>query len=694
MPNPDQERMDALSEAILRLLRRQEQIDQRLARVETALNLQPVVPQGPPDSSPAPPQDPVSASTEPSAPVLPPRLPESLPRQPGLETNIGLTLVNRIGVVTLVLGIAFFFKWAVDSQWIGPAGRVILGLIAGLAAIAVADLLWRKGQQIFAQGCTAIGLGILYLSAYAAFAYYALIPQSPTFAFMVATTTLAVALALRYASIAMAILGLVGGYLTPIFLSTGEDRPWFLFSYLLMLNLGALVLARLRRWRPLEVLSFAATLVIYGAWLDQHFQPQKQFVATFFALIYYALFSEALVQFLFLVAQVLATAAISQIWPSSPGIYLFLTLALAFGGLVVADLRRVRTAAGVSFAAFWAVYGLRGLNVYSARPVGLLFLGITCAFVLFFAWIPWRFIYRREAARPEDLTILALNGAAYFGASYALLDTDYHVWMGLFAVAIAAVYLALAAALWRRRSAAHSDQPILLSLGVTLTLLTLAAPIQFTAYRITMAWSFEFLALSWIALRARSSLLGSGAILVSALVWVRLLTIDSWIYGDAHSNPLLINARFLTFFIAAVCSWLAAYWSKPNPAALIEYAAGHVIMLWGLTLEDIGWAARTSTAQNLLSVETVSISILFAIYAVILVSAGVATRTAINRLAGLGLMGFVVFKLYLFDVWQLGRVYRISAFVALGALLLATSFLYSHFRALIESWWKNDQAPS
>jgi uncharacterized membrane protein len=76
---------------------------------------------------------------------------------------------------------------------------------------------------------------------------------------------------------------------------------------------------------------------------------------------------------------------------------------------------------------------------------------------------------------------------------------------------------------------------------------------------------------------------------------------------------------------------------------------------------------------------------------VILVSAGVATRTAINRITGLGLMGFVVVKLYLFDVWQLGRVYRISAFVALGVLLLATSFLYSHFRGLIESWWKKDQ---
>src|SRR5579864_2397101 len=429
--------MDALSEAILRLLRRQEQLERRLARMEAALNLPPLVPEASlnpamPPAQDTPPVEPPPAlvSMQPPQPVTPP---------PALETNIGLTLVNRIGVVTLVLGIAFFFKWAVDNQWIGPAGRVILGMVAGLATLGVADILWRKGQRIFAQGSTAVGLGILYLALYAAFGYYQLIPQSLAFTLMVTTTTLAVALALRYESVAMAVLGLVGGYLTPILLSSGEDHPWFLFGYVLLLNVAAMVLARMRDWRSLEILSLVATAVIYGAWFAQQFKPEKQFVATFFGLVYYALFSEALLQPLFLTAQILAPMAISQIWRDSPGIYLFLSLTLAFGGLVVADLRRVRIAAGVSFAAFWAFYGLWVASVHSPRPIAPLFLGTSCAFLLFLAWIPWRLLYRREAVRAEDLSILALNGAAYFGASYALLNADYHAWMGLFAVAIASV---------------------------------------------------------------------------------------------------------------------------------------------------------------------------------------------------------------------------------------------------------------
>ena len=673
--------MDALSEAILRLLRRQERIEKQLARVEAALNLEPIVPENAPPSAP----EPLLTPEPPPTPAPPP------PQPRRLETNIGLTLVNRIGVVTLVLGIAFFFKWAVDSQWIGPAGRVILGLIAGLAAIGAADLLWRRGQRIFAQGVTAVGLGILYVAVYAASEYYQLIQQDLAFGCMVATTLLAVALALRYESTAMAVLGLVGGYLTPIILNTGQDRPWFLFSYVLLLNIGALVLARLRVWPPLEILGVLATTVIYGAWLAKEFRQESQAVATFFVLIYYALFSQALVQPLFLAAQILATFGISRMWPDAPSVYLSLTLVLALCGLVVADLRRIPATASVSFAAFWTFYGLWYSNLHSSAPIAPLFIGTSCAFLLFLVWIPWRLLYRLETARIEELIILALNGAVYFTACYALLNAEYQSWMGIFAVAVAALHLVLAGWMWR----SQRTEAMALSAGVAVAFLVLAAPIQFTGYRITMAWSLEFLALSWIALKTRNSRLAFGvALIVSVLVWVRLLTTDAWMFHSVQSYALIWNARFLTFVIAAVCSWLAAYWNKPNPSALVEYVAGHVILLWGLSMEALAWAGRTSTPQNLLSVETVSISILFAIYAVVLVSAGVATRTPINRIAGLGLMGFVVVKLYLFDVWQVGRVYRISAFVALGALLLATSFLYSHFRAVIESWWKNDQTAS
>ncbi len=183
---------------------------------------------------------------------------------------MGLTLVNRIGAITLILGVAFFFKWAVDNNWIGPAGRVMLGLLAGFATLGAGDFLWRKRQQVFAQGITATGISIIYLSLYAAFDFYHLIPQAAAFVLMVAATAMAGVLALRYQSFAIAALGLLGAYVIPVLLSNGEDHPWFLFSYLFLLNLASSELAKRGGWPRLEFISFAATTLIYAGWLFNH----------------------------------------------------------------------------------------------------------------------------------------------------------------------------------------------------------------------------------------------------------------------------------------------------------------------------------------------------------------------------------------------------------------------------------------
>src|SRR5260370_11270505 len=271
MHTPDQERMDALSEALASMLRRQRELDLRLASVEEALQIKPMRAEAP---KPAPIPEPLTIAAETAAPPPPDpepvpvaaetAAPPPLPPPPGLETNIGLTIVNRIGAITLVLGIAFGFKWAVDNQIIGPAGRVELGVLAGFVTLGLADWLWHRGQRIFAEGITATGVGILYLALYASFGLYHLVPQSFAFVCMCSVTLGTVALALRYESVAIAALGLLGGYLTPLMLSTGEDHPWFLFSYILLLDAGAIVLARARNWGLVDVLSVVAAWPLYA----------------------------------------------------------------------------------------------------------------------------------------------------------------------------------------------------------------------------------------------------------------------------------------------------------------------------------------------------------------------------------------------------------------------------------------------
>src|SRR5260370_32383452 len=211
--------MDALSGALARLVRRQDESDRRLEEIEKALGIaRAPAPQPPPPRVEIP-----SAIAEERAPSAPPLLPVE---KPGFETKVGLAWVNRIAVVTLALFVAFFFKYAVDSNWVGPSLRVALGVLAGLATLAVADRIWRGGQKTYANGISGLGIAILYLSFYSSFGFYHLIEPAFAFVLMALTTAMAGAFALPYDASAIAPLSLLGGYATPGFLRTREDRPW------------------------------------------------------------------------------------------------------------------------------------------------------------------------------------------------------------------------------------------------------------------------------------------------------------------------------------------------------------------------------------------------------------------------------------------------------------------------------------
>jgi uncharacterized membrane protein len=127
---------------------------------------------------------------------------------------------------------------------------------------------------------------------------------------------------------------------------------------------------------------------------------------------------------------------------------------------------------------------------------------------------------------------------------------------------------------------------------------------------------------------------------------------------------------------------------------VIAYVAGHFVLLWGLAVEVVAWAGRSAPAPSVASLQSASISILLAGYAVILVAIGFAKRSVLNRVLGLMLIAAVVAKLYLYDVWQMTRgMYRVAAFAGLGMFLLITSYLYSRYRGTIETLWRGERSP-
>jgi uncharacterized membrane protein len=289
------------------------------------------------------------------------------------------------------------------------------------------------------------------------------------------------------------------------------------------------------------------------------------------------------------------------------------------------------------------------------------------------------------------MVILGLNGVVYFGCSYALLKEDYHAWLGLFAVAVAGLHLLAGMALWKARSESTVDRnSIMLALGIALSFLTLAIPIQFTGYSITLSWAVEAAALVWISRRVNENRVLLGAAAIYVLVFLRLFGSDVFL---PPTHPLLANSRFVPFVVSAISFWLGAWWVKERriPAA-VTYIAGHFIMLAACVFELHDWVVATVKEESQMSAEAIGVSILMAVYAVVLIALGVGYRFVLNRLLGLALIALVVLKLYLYDVWEASRLLRTVAFVSLGALLLLTSYLYSRFRPAIESLWRNEEA--
>lgn len=698
MPTFDDQRFANLINALNDVMARQHRLEERVAQLErghvpsepsptasevefqpaptsTEEALPPPIFETPIEDEPEPVPMPVAAAVrEPVAVAAP-------VEQPALETKVGLTILNRIGVVTLILGIAFFFKWAVDNDWIGQSGRVVLGLVAGFAALALADVLWRKGQQIFAQGITGTGVAITFLSFYAAYGFYHLISQPLAFALLLATTAMGAALALRYNAIAIAALGFLGAYLTPILLSKGVDHPWFLIVYLLVVNFAATELAKRRGWRSLELLSFAGTVLIYGSWLLNHADSERP-TATVGLIAFCAQRFRTSWLWLFAAAQFLTALTMGAVWHHDASTFFPAAIFVAMGGLAFAHFRSYPLVAATAFAGLWL-----SVPIVSSELTPAIMPFAISAFLLFTAWSWWRSAVLKEAATVKSMTVFAMNGVAFYSVSYSVLHDEYHHLLGLLAVAVAASYLLFGMYLHRQSADRQTaSRVVLLALGISVAFLALAVPIQLTGFTITIAWAIQAAALTWIGVRFKSLVTVFAAYAIFILAVAHLASVEVVIFWDPTTYVLLMNPRFFSFAALAAAFLLAAYFTTRlnRQLALIPYFAGHVTLLSGLSLEIMGWAGRSAAPENQLSVETIGITILFAIYAVMLVSIGVATRTAVNRLAGLILTAIVILKLYLFDVWQLERVYQIIAFVILGLLLLSTSFLYSRFKGMID----------
>ena len=282
--------------------------------------------------------------------------------QRSLEDRLGGQVLSKLGVLLLLVGAAWFLKWAFDNRWIGPAGRVIVGVVAGVAVVIWSEHFRRQKMFAFSYALKAVGSGVLYLSLWASFHLYHLVPAPVAFGAMVAVAVWNAIMAWSQDAMLLAGYAMLGAYITPVLLSTGENHEAFLFSYLFLIAASLVALVRLKPWPQLLLFSLPATIVFFVGWYSDYFATSSASETAAFALLLWAVFasvplivedaspiSNVLVP---IVAAAFGALSIYSILADSGKNTWEAWVALGFAAvyLALAQLRRERVSAGIHLA--------------------------------------------------------------------------------------------------------------------------------------------------------------------------------------------------------------------------------------------------------------------------------------------------------------------------------------------------------
>jgi uncharacterized membrane protein len=674
---------------------------------------------------------PGAAPAEPVAAPLPPPPGSPGPRPAAgvgqWERRLGGTWLSRVGALLLLLGVGFFLKHAFDQDWIGSRGRVLAGLAAGIAMMAGGlRLAGGATYRVPAQSLVAVGIGVVYLSLYAAHTLYALVGAPVTFVAMALVTAMSFWTALRLDSLALAILATLGGLLTPVLLSTDTDAAAALFTYLGILAAGVLVLAHWRSWPGLALLAFAGTQILYRGWLDRWYQGDRLATALGWSTAFFLGFAAwALVGsrrgrpadaiqlpriLVILGAPALYFAAARRILddPSGRGLAV---LALALAGIyfVAARVAARNAEGGPQIALFHRAVALAFLALAPAVTLGRHDLVIAWS-VEGVALLLGGFALGAPRLRAGGLLIGALAWARWFVA----LEEDagragtfllaHPALPATIAVAVTALLGAVAYRVRERRGTPIGRwerlvRPILLLVAVgSVALLltvelsqfrTLAIPPPYVPVVKSVVWMLAAMTLLALARGDDTRvLLGVGTVLLLALVVDALGGTDRWARVQPSLRPAVGNPRFLAGCLLVVLAWLYGQVGETLPyvaepvrrrLAMLGSIGAALLLLWNLSVEVV-LAPLPQVRFDPAKLRSAALSVLWALYAFTAMAWGLWRDRAPLRVGAILLFSVTVLKVLVVDLAGLDALYRILSVLVLGSALLIASFLYARSR--------------
>ena len=211
------------------------------------------------------------------------------PREPSAVWRwiTGGNAMTRVGIVILFFGVAFLLRYFAEIVTV-PIGLKLAGAGAGGLVLAAIGFLLARKRPAYGLSLQGAGMGIVYLTVFAAFALYKVMTPAPAIALLVIVSATTIGLALRHDSQPLAALALAGGFLAPVLIRTGSGNAVLLFGYFAVLNAVIFALAWRRAWRPLNVLGFVFTFALALLWGHRYYTPAhyavvQPYLALFFA---------------------------------------------------------------------------------------------------------------------------------------------------------------------------------------------------------------------------------------------------------------------------------------------------------------------------------------------------------------------------------------------------------------------------
>lgn len=490
----------------------------------------------------------------------------------------------KVGVVLSVFGVGFLVKEGIDRQWLVLPLEYRLLLVA-LFGIGLLSLGWRlrARQRNYALSVQGGGIAVLYLTIYASYDVYQLLPAPLAFVLLVLVTAGAGALAVLQDSRALAVLGVVGGFMAPVLASSGSGDHVALFTYYAILNVAIVGIAWFKAWRVLNVLGFVFTFGIGTLWGYDAYQPELFATTEPFLVLFVLMY--LLIPVLFALRQT------PQLRGFVDGTLMFGTPIVAFGlqSQLVAD---TEYGLAVSAVVLAAVYIGTATFLYRRREPELRVM-VEAQLALSVAFL--------TVAIP-----LALD-ARWTSAAWALQGAAL-VWLGCrqqrkLALAAGVALQALSGAAYVVQSSAAAEWPVVNGLFLGALLLALAGAFSARLFDPARERSADEL-----PLRAVYAALVAGLLLVWATGW--------WFFAGFAEIERHVTARFELagelLFIAGT-AWLAMLgaarfaWSRLSWVGITLWPlAGLGALLAPLSIahptQDLGWIAWPIVLATMLGI--------------------------------------------------------------------------------------------